>query len=175
MKMASPEELLNQDRNGLHLLHESHYIAAKRYDLVGRCLGGFVVVLSAAAGTTVLQRLPPSSHAEVLVVTGIAAFAASALAAVQTFLAYPALAERHRTAAVRYGELRRDIDLLIAFGAPGSELESRLADIQARWNSVDKASPTVPATIINGSAKRIQRRRNEMAVKEAAKPAAKTG
>jgi hypothetical protein len=157
------KSLLEQSRNGLHILHESHYMAAKRYEGAGRVLGIAVVLLSAAAGTTVLQGLPANAQAGVVVITSLAAFVASAFAAVQTFLAYPALAERHRTAAHRYGELRREVERLLAFPRPEDQLEPLIADMQTRWNEADIASPSVPQRILKKAPQRISRVRTKMA------------
>ena len=158
-----PQLLLEQCRNGLHILHESHYMAAKRYERAGRIMGVVVVLLSAAAGAAVLQGLPSNAQAKLVIITGITAFVASALAAVQTFLAYPALAERHGSAAHRYGELRRDIERLLAFPSSTNELERRVEDIQTRWNEADRGSPTLPQGIIRRAPKRIEKRRRKMA------------
>jgi hypothetical protein len=159
----TPQQLLEQCRNGVHILHESHYMAAKRYEAIGRMVGLLVVLLSAAAGATVLQGLSGKAQARLVIITGLAAFTASALAAVQTFLAYPALAERHRTAAHRYGDLRREFERLLVFLSSEPSLESRIAQLQTRWNEADAASPTVPQYIIRKAPKRIEKRRRKMA------------
>jgi hypothetical protein len=158
----TPEHLLNQCKNGVHILHESHYIAAKHYERLGRFIGLIVIGLSACTGTAVLQRLPIDINGQFAIILGTVSFIVSALSAVQTFLAYPALAERHKIAAYRYGEVRREIELIRTFATTDSQLESQIRELQRKWNEVDKASPTVPQRILKKAPVRIKRRRIDL-------------
>jgi hypothetical protein len=156
-----PEELLTQTRNGLHIVHESHFAAAKHYERLGQLLGGGATAVAAVIGTTALQGIVGGSSQTLQLAIGIGGLLAAALASLQTYLNYPSLAERHRAAAQRYGVLRRDAERLAAFAQPGVSQED-LAGLHARWDEADQAAPTIPSRIISRSPHRIARLRKRI-------------
>lgn len=161
--MTEPAELIDQYRNGLHLLNECHHMAAKRYDRLARLLGGAVVLLTAVVGTTVFQGLENDSDRTIQTAAGVASVVASALAAIQTFLRYPSLAEKHRTAAIRYGIIRRDLEIVRAFQSEDSRLQEALIDIKTRWSEIDEIAPSLPQGLLRRAPRRLRRTSRKMA------------
>ncbi|MET7971699.1 SLATT domain-containing protein [Streptomyces mirabilis] len=147
-----PQDLLEQHRNGLHILHEAHFVAAKHYERLGRLLGCLVVFLSATAGTAIFQSFSESPNGWLRWIATGASLGATTLAAVQTFLAYPALAERHRAAAHKYGSLRRAVERMLSYRNTD---ESAVTEVQEKWDDLDEQSPSVPSRIINRAPQRI--------------------
>jgi hypothetical protein len=146
---SDSQTLLAKRQDDFDRLHLAHYRSTKYYERLSRGLGVLAIALSAAAGTTVLQGLPANAKADVVLITGLAALLAAAIAAIQTFLAYPALAERHKTAGIRYRELRDEIGRLVAFPPASSpDVERRLDEIETCSSEADRASPSIPNRIM---------------------------
>ena len=91
--------------------HQAKSDLSRRRSLL---IGIPLVILSTLVGTTVFAAASnhaPTTTSKVLV--GSVSILAAVLAGVQTLLSYSQLAEKHRIAAFRYANLRRDIALTI--------------------------------------------------------------
>ena len=67
-----------------------------------------------------------------------------ALTSLQTFFKYSERAERHKTAAVQIGEVRRELEQKLQF----AQLDEALTKmIREKWNAADRQSPTIPTHI----------------------------
>ena len=93
-------------------------------------LGIPVVILTTIVGTTVFSSIASSSTNSIilLVVAGLLSVVAAVFSSLNTFLNYGELAERHRNASVKYGNLRREIEEL-SFANNKTDLESIMKDI----------------------------------------------
>jgi hypothetical protein len=69
------------------------------------------------------------------------------LSSLNTFLNYGELAERHRNASVKYGNLRREIEQLVCFMDTKTDLEAIMEDVRKRWDGVDLEAPEIPQEI----------------------------
>lgn len=139
-------------------------MAAKRYDRLGRSLGLLVVILSTIVGTSIFKALDGSQTANVRILFGVLSVGAAGLAGVQTFLSFPALAEEHRASAIRYGTLRRQVELLRAFGEQGAlEMQEGLSRISKEWTEVDEIAPSIPQGILRKAPNRLRRVSADMA------------
>jgi conflict system pore-forming effector with SLATT domain/protein expressed in petal formation len=147
---------LEQWHHGLRIFHRAHSRAAASYDRKNMALGLPTVILTAVAGTTVFTTLSSTSTEQwVTVMTGIMSIAAAVLAALQTFLRYSELSERHRTAAQKYGVLRREIEEVLA-GDPAAPLPPDfLKSFREQWDAVDAASPNLPQSIYDSVEKEL--------------------
>jgi hypothetical protein len=157
----APRIYLEQWRNAFRLHQECHYEAAKRLRRRARLLGVAVVALSALVGASVLRSIADSVGSDAKVALGLMSVLSGALAAVQTFLDLPSQAEQHRQAAVEYGDLRREMDRVLAASEPELS-DDRAARIQTRWHEVDSIAPEIPSSILAGGPKRLRTRRDEM-------------
>ena len=101
-------------------------------------LGVPVVALTTLVGTSVFATFneTPSQLAKLAV--GTISILAAVLAAIQTFLSYGQLTERHRTAAARYASLRRTIEVALA-----SHDASAVDRIRVEMDKVGAASPQI--------------------------------
>ena len=136
-------DLLKQWRNGVRISHCAHSDAAARCDTRARWLGVPAIVLSTVLGTSIFATLESSPGRTAKAFAGLAGIAAAVRTALQTFLGYADRAQRHREAAQRYGDLRRELDELLLFPDAGPKLKKRMEDLRARWNEVDAMAPTV--------------------------------
>lgn len=110
-------------------------------------LGIPVTVLTTAVGTALFSSLDSMSRTW-QVAAGLVSMFAAVLAALQTFLNYPELAEKHRRAGSEFGELRRSVESVLA--VPPSDADAmtqRLSELRESWRSVDEAAPPIPPRI----------------------------
>ncbi len=125
----------------------AHYEAAARYVSLSRLLGVPSVLLSAAAGTTLFATLqeegaPPGLRLAV----GLITLCAAILTALQTFLGFGGLADKHRNAAALYGAVRREIEQHQALPPSSREgVQSAMAQLRGRLDEIASSAPDVPA------------------------------
>ncbi|MGD6932834.1 MAG: SLATT domain-containing protein [Candidatus Bathyarchaeia archaeon] len=149
MSTQTQQERLQKWRNGIKIAHNSHLRAAAYYTQRGRMLGVPVVILTTIIGTAVFTSIAANSQGSIAlqVTAGLLSMAAAALSSLYTFLNYGGLAERHRTAAVKYGNLRREVEQLLCFMNNKNDLEATMENIRTRWDSVDFEAPEIPQKI----------------------------
>jgi hypothetical protein len=111
-------------------------------------LGIPAVVLSTTAGTTIFATLESVPDLRIRITVGLLSVAAAVLVSLQTFLRYAERAERHKSAAVRYGILRREAEEALAHCSAGEPCPREFFEkVRQRWDAVDQESPTVPPSI----------------------------
>ena len=143
-------ETLAEWQLGLRIFHRAHSRAATSYERGNIALGLPTVILTAIAGTTVFTTMTSGTEDWVKVLTGVMSMAAAVLAALQTFLRYSELSERHRAAAQSYGVLRREIEEVLAqvnSTPPQPVPPDFMKSFRERWDAVDSASPNLPQRI----------------------------
>src|SRR5262249_46272001 len=112
--MVGREQILEDWHSSVRRLHFAHNVEAARFEQLRRHLGFTATALSTVVGTTVFATLETSPNVYIKIVVGLLSIAAAVLGSLQTFLNYPELAEKHKIAAVEYGELKRTIKRLQA-------------------------------------------------------------
>jgi hypothetical protein len=140
--LATLDHVLRAWVEGIRNHHVAHWGAAARYEHRGRLLGAAAVMLSTLVGTAIFASLVQSSQPWVEVAAGGLSVLAVIAGTLQTALGYPQLAERHRTAAMKFGDLRRVLDELGTEGATG--VRHRLADVRQRWQEAEASAPPLP-------------------------------
>ena len=142
---------LDEWHDGLRIFHRAHSRAAVSYERKNIALGLPTVVLTAVAGTTVFTTISSSPDTWVKVLTGVMSLTAAVLAALQTFLRYSELAERHKGAAQSYGMLRRELEEMLAQSTstdpPAPPPADFMKSFRERWDGVDRESPNLPQRI----------------------------
>jgi hypothetical protein len=137
-------ELVEKWHNGVRLLQVAHNMAASHYCRINRLLGIPVVVLSAIVVTSIFASLQSEVHIVMKVVVGMLSVCAAVLSGLQTFLRHAELAEKHRIAAGKFGELRREIQQVAAFPPKEEEKFAEFCEsFRARWDEAEKESPTL--------------------------------
>ncbi|MFB3897326.1 MAG: SLATT domain-containing protein [bacterium] len=136
-------KLLQEWHNGLRINHIAHLRAAAEYKLLGRIFGLLVTMFSVVIGTSIFSTLGSSENLLVLLMAGSISVLAAVLSGIQGFLNYPELAAKHKHAGVKYGELRRQIEELIAIEKDPVELEKTMRQIRFDWNALDDESPEI--------------------------------
>lgn len=148
------EDLLRTWHKGLRILQIGNFTASTYYGKLGKRFGFFVVIATSAVSSTVFATIGSSQNTQIQFAAGVISLVATVLSALQTFLGYAERASSHKEAAVGYGELRTEVQVLLASDLPKvADLETRIESIRSRWSALDKGSPTLPDRIYADAAK----------------------
>jgi hypothetical protein len=134
----STRTLDHQWLNGLRIAQIVHSRAYTRYSQRQRWVGALAAVASALAA--VAASFPPEQVARswIAALTAVAAL----VTGVVTALNYGGLAERHRTFAAAYGDMRRELE-----DEPTDR--ARRTALRKRWSEVDAGAPARPQDLEN--------------------------
>jgi len=135
---ADERGLVEKWREKVRRAQMAHYARANRCDHQNLLLGVPVIVLSAVAGATVFAA-PPDTLRWLTVVVGCLSILGAILAGLQTFLKLSERAEKHRLAAARYGDLKREAEALLA--SPPPDVAAALDKFRIRWDKSNQESP----------------------------------
>jgi hypothetical protein len=141
-----PPGTLQQWQNGLRISHIGHSQAESFYRRYWRFLGVGVIVVSSLVGTTIFASLESSPSFWWRLAAGILSLAAAVGAALQTFLGFGELADRHRDAARAYGTIPRQLEQEL-LGADDDLDAAVLEKIRVAWDDADQAAPALPQRI----------------------------
>lgn len=134
------KELLDYWQVGTRIFHMAHHRASAFYARMQKAVGMSVVILTTTLGTTLISDLGKTS-----ITIGLLSVGATVLAALQTFLNLEGRAEQHRAAALKYGMLRRRIELvLVDTDIEENKLASLMEAFRTDWDLADKAAPILP-------------------------------
>lgn len=138
-------KLLDQWHKGLRIAHKAHQQAAVKFERSGRWLGAATVIASTIVGTSLFADASSSLDTLWKVGAGVLSLVAAILSAIQGTLKFSETAALHRSAAQRYGPLRREVEELIAAtGVGGTPDPARISDLRKRWDEIEADAPSVP-------------------------------
>lgn len=150
------EELLKGWHKGLRILQIGSFTASTYYGKLGKRFGVPVVITTSIVSSAIFATIGESQHSEILLAAGFVSILATVLSSLQTFLGYSERSSSHKEAAVGYGELRTEVQVLLASDLPNvTDLEARIESIRTRWSALDKVSPTLPNWIYADAAKAV--------------------
>jgi hypothetical protein len=141
---VTSHSVLSAWRNGLRICHVGHSASAAYFTRLHRLLGVPVVVASTIVGTTVFSSLGDAPPVFMMITAGVLSVVSGILAGLQTFLDYSGLAQRHHTAAARYGTLRRELDTYMSQLSVANEQASAFMErFRREWDQVERESPPI--------------------------------
>jgi len=141
------DNFIDQWALGLRIGHRAHFEAAKHYERLHLTIGIPTVIISALMGTTVFANFEYSSHHGLKLVLAVLSVLMIVFSSLQAFLRYAERSERHRTAAIQLGEVRRELEELLAL-TPNGRLDKATIDmLRKKWDAVDRQAPTIPTRI----------------------------
>jgi len=144
----SPTEVISHWRFRVHRMQLAHYEAARKLETRHLWLGLPAIVLSTIVGTTVFTTISKGADVWQQMAAGLMSVTVAVLIALQTFLKYSELSEKHRSAGAKFANLKHRIELLSAMPPSGQdELKQQLTVIEENWSKVREASPTIPTRI----------------------------
>jgi hypothetical protein len=150
-------DLLDQWHRGIRLLHIAHAKAAARFRRWGRLLGVPVIVLTTVVGTSIFATISEQAISENWkIAAGLMSGLAAVLSALQTFLDYGVLAEKHNLASIAFGALRRDLERALDAGPfDGGTRGQIMKEIKDRWAEIEREAPIVPDNLHRKAAKQV--------------------
>lgn len=155
------EELLKGWHKGLHILQKGNFTAATYYGKLGKRFGVPVVITTSIVSSAIFATIGNSEQTSIQLAAGFVSILATVLSSLQTFLGYSERSSNHKEAAVGYGELRTEVQVLLASSLPNvKDLDARIESIRTRWSALDKGSPTLPDWIYIDAAKAATQPKN---------------
>lgn len=146
---STQTKLLEVWRRRARRAQTAHYSAANRADRRTLLIGLPIIILTTLSATTVFAG--GVSDRPFALAAGLMSVIAAILAGIQTFLRFPERAEKHRIAGTRFGDIKRELELLIAVPSDNEqELKGKLKDIKEQWRKLNEESPTAPGLIWEG-------------------------
>lgn len=124
---------------------KAHYEAATYFERLNFWLGIPVIVLTTIVGSSVFISLQNDTNAYMKFIVGTASIVAAILAGLQTFLRFSERSEQHRMCALKYGSIRRELELKLTF--PPDPIEPYLDDLRMRIDRFNDDSPTIPTAM----------------------------
>jgi hypothetical protein len=144
----SPTELLERWRSRASRMQLAHRKAAREFDSRHLWLGLPAIAFSTVVGTTIFASLSENREIWLRILVGLLSVTAALLTALQTFLKYSELSEKHRVAGAKFASLKHRIELISAMPLPPlDELKQQLTMIEDHWERVREESPNLPARI----------------------------
>ncbi len=148
--------LLEGWHKGLRILQKGNFTAATYYGKLGKRFGVPVVITTSIVSSTIFATMGDSQYSEIQLAAGMFSILATVLSSLQTFLGYSERSSNHKEAAVGYGELRTEVQVLLASDLTAiTSLDARIESIRTRWSALDKGSPTLPNWIYTETAKTV--------------------
>lgn len=126
----------------------AHYETARRFDTLHLWLGLPAIVFSAVVGTTVFASLARDTYIGLQIFAGLMSVTAAVLTALQTFLKYSELSEKHRVAGAKFANMKHQIELHSSIQPSTSdEMRQKLVIVEEHWSKIREESPTIPSRI----------------------------
>ena len=156
--MLTTDTVLRLWDTQLRTLHAGHWDAARRFEGSNLAFGVSTAVMSAIAGTAAFASLQEGSATWMRIVAGAFSIVAAIVSSAQTYYKSSEQAEKHRLAATKFGQLRRQLEQLIALGLPPDEGRRAdvLSQIRTQWGEIDGESPALPSAIYDRVKRTIQ-------------------
>lgn len=142
-------EILQQWKNGLRERQIAHWRISASFDRYSKFLGGSAAIFAALVGTGIIGGLANGTNFWGQAVFATLSLSSALLAALQTFLDYPTRSIAHATAAVEFGSIRRECELLLTENSDAATLPGRAQTLRTAWSEAEKKAPTLDQTIFN--------------------------
>jgi hypothetical protein len=144
----------------LRILQVAHYRCSAHYTRWNRILGVLVVAITTVVGGQTFASIEETATGSSMkLVFGGIAITAAVLAALQTFLGFGELAEKHRNTAVRYGSLRRELEQTVALGLDAEADDAFCSAFREKWDGVANESPSLHQRILQRVIDGLKRKR----------------
>ena len=152
------ETLLNMWYRSLRTLQNGHFMASAYYGWVAKALGVPVVIGSSVVSSAVFSTLSEADgdNRIKMVAGGISIFV-TVFSSLQTFLGFAERATHHKQAAIGYGSLRTESQVMLVDIGDISTLQTRLDSIRNRWSKLDEDAPTLKESFVVKAKKKCER------------------
>jgi len=143
-----PMELLADWRRRAQVRTHAHTRAAVSFERRSRLMAGAVILFSTAVGAGIFAGASPSPVLKT--VAGLLSLGAAVLSSLQAGLKYPEMVAQHKASALKFGRLRREIEVqMVSPGQP--EYSTLLNRLQQEFADMIEQSPAIPQRIFDKS------------------------
>jgi hypothetical protein len=143
-------DLIKDWKKRLHNAQIGHYkCSEKLYDYAN--VTGFLLILTTTTVTALLFfDTKGPNHNSWLLIQFILSVLSAGLASIVSFVRFAERAELHRSAASRYGKLRRQLEFLDIYRKPEnmSSIKDKLKLLRIEWEYVSEDAPLTPKSAI---------------------------
>lgn len=134
----------------------AHYETANILSARERWLGVPVMLITTIIGTSVFASLSAQAISpEAKIAVGMLSVVAAVLSGLQTFFKYSERSEKHRSAAARFGAVRRKLEIIYAEDS-GYQKKHCVATLREELDRLAEESPHVPVSIFKKIQKNIR-------------------
>jgi hypothetical protein len=134
--------------------HKGHYKDAALLEKRQKILGGVVVGLTALIGTSLFFSLTsPNQNKFVTLLAGLLSALTTVLAALQTYLNYPAKQTTHIIAATQLSSIKKKIEEKLAIEEDPEELKLFIREIRTEWDAITHGAPLMSEKTFDSFAK----------------------
>jgi len=156
VEIESYSDLLNKWNKRLREGQFSHYQAERYYKKYHYFFGVPAMILGIISGSAIYLYGVFLDVNALGVIVGISSFLSSLLIAIQTFVKFSELAEKHLSAAVKYGVLRREVERIKALTVSGddaSDIKSQVLYLKDQIDDIASGSLNISRRIWKKSIK----------------------
>ena len=121
-----------------------HYIVCERYRRLHNVIGLSLVCLSTFVGAFIFF---PETDSYVSTGLKVAGVLVAILAAIQTFIRPLDMCELHRIKAIKYGVLKRQVEVFTCMPDFESKFPQFSTELMTGWNAVSEDSPITPNSV----------------------------
>jgi hypothetical protein len=88
-----------------------------------------------------------SSSPWIILTTGLVSLLAAVASASHSFLRYAERSEQHREASAGFGDLRRELEMGVAYSTGDEDLRSVMEVVRVKWGELDRTALPVPTQL----------------------------
>ncbi|ACF45132.1 conserved hypothetical protein [Prosthecochloris aestuarii DSM 271] len=139
-------ELINKWNKRLREGQFSHYRAERYYKKYHYFFGVPAMIFAVISGSAVYLYDSFLNVASLGAIVGVCSFISSLLIGVQTFVNFSGLAEKHLSAAVKYGVLRRDVERIMVLIKSDEDLpliKNQISLLKSQIDDIASNSPNI--------------------------------
>jgi hypothetical protein len=149
------KKIFEQWNRGVRIRNIAHQRAGAFYSSWGKRVGVLVTVFTVIVGTSFFSRISVSNDQTIFIVVGFLSVAAAVLSGVNSFLNFPELGAKHTETGLKFGELRRRMDVINCLVCDDSKTEAQLTEIGDAFNAALKGAPILTPRFYDAAEKKL--------------------
>ncbi len=151
------KKTFEQWNRGARIRNIAYQRAGDFYSSWGKKVGVLVTVFTVIVGTSFFSRVSASNDQTIFIVVGLFSLAAAVLSGVNSFFNFPELGAKHTETGLKFGELRRRMDVINCLVCDDdSKIEAHLTEIADAYNAALNGAPILPRWFYDAAEKKTR-------------------
>jgi hypothetical protein len=143
------EELLKRWHKTIRRYQVEHELSSRFYEKLNWKLGIPVVIFSTIVGASIFATFEQSTNLPLFkIIFGALSLISAVLASLQTFLGFGDRASGHKSAALSFGELAKEVQQVRACDGVNGNMKDFIDSVRTRWDSIAREAPTLRKSTI---------------------------